>query len=430
MKASIAKCVVTPPAGVDLTGYIGRPGASTKAHDDLFVTVLVLDDGTERVGIISIDILGTDLKQDTELRKGISKATGIKAENLLIASSHTHAGPAIGILRGCGEPNDAYLRKLWSLIIETAKSACDDLADARLSYIQAESELALNRRAWVINSGTQQSETSGVITDPQISALLIEIDGREPVLLYNYACHGVVMGGENVEISADWIGAARDTLESSGSVGVSMFLQGCCGNINPRWRGTFDEVLRAGKSVADPLLAALPGARPLEDPKIKVRWKFIDLPYMPLPDQESLEQEISFRRSESAKARAEGQSVICNAHEQMANWAQDAIKVLSEGGPKSVQIGLQAIAIDGVVLTTLPGEAFCEYGLWFREMTEAKVIPVGYANGNIGYIPTAEAYNEGGYEVTEAVKYYGVQMIGPESEKIIVDAARDMLQGL
>ena len=114
----------------------------------------------------------------------------------------------------------------------------------------------------------------------------------------------------------------------------------------------------------------------------------------------------------------------------MANWAQDAIKVLSEGGPKSVQIGLQAIAIDGVVLTTLPGEAFCEYGLWFREMTKAKVIPVGYANGNIGYIPTAEAYNEGGYEVTDAVKYYGVQMIGPESEKIIVDATRDMLQGL
>lgn len=428
MRAGIAKHKVTPPIGVDLTGYVGRPGPSTKVHDDLFATALVLDDGTQRIGIVAIDIVGTDMAQDAALREAISKATGIEPGNLLIASSHTHAGPAIGVLRQCGSPDEACVRRLWSQVVAVAKEANEKLVDARLSYVRGESELAWNRRSFVIEAKVQQSKTSGVITDPEIGGLLIELDGQKPVMLFNYACHGVVMGGENLEISADWIGAARDALESSGSVGTAIFLQGCCGNINPRWRGTFEEVKRAGESVAKPLLDALANAKPIEDPKIKVAWKHVDLPYMPLPEEEALAQEITFRRGEIEKAQAEGAPLVYGqVHKAMLGWAQDAMKMVIDGGPESVAIGLQAISIDGVVLATLPGEAFCEYGLAFRKMTRSSVMPVSYSNGNIGYIPTAEAYKEGGYEVNDAIKYYAVKMIGPESEQIILDAMKGLL---
>ena len=53
-----------------------------------------------------------------------------------------------------------------------------------------------------------------------------------------------------------------------------------------------------------------------------------------------------------------------------------------------------------------------------------------YANGNIGYIPTARAYLEGGYEVDSAYRYYGLQMIGPESEAVVVRAAARLLSVL
>lgn len=429
MKAGIAKQKITPPVGVDLTGYLGRLGPSNKTHDDLFVTALILDDGDARIGIISMDVLGTDMDQDARLRKAISEATGIKPGNLMIVATHTHAGPALGALRECGSPDEVFVCQLWSKIVQTAKAASENLADAKLSYAKSESELAWNRRAWVIESDVRQSENSGVITDPQVSALLIEIAGSEPVLLYNYACHGVVMDSDNREISADWIGAARERLESSGLVGMSIFLQGCCGNINPRWRGTFAEVQRAGLSVAEPLLESLSNARPLAEPKIKVTWRYIDLPYDPLPDTEALQQEISFRRSEFEKAQAESNVVMQKAHRALRDWAQDALDMVNaDGGPKSIRVGLQAISFGEVIFVTLPGEAFCEYGLWFRDMTDAEVIPAGYANGNIGYIPTAESYKEGGYEVDGAIKYYGVKMIGPGSEKVIVDAVRDMIK--
>ena len=106
MKAGISKQKITPPVGVDLTGYLGRPGPSNKLHDDLFVTALILDDGDSRIGIISMDVLGTDLDQDARLRRAISESTGIDADNLMIVATHTHAGPALSTLRECGEPDE------------------------------------------------------------------------------------------------------------------------------------------------------------------------------------------------------------------------------------------------------------------------------------------------------------------------------------
>ncbi len=105
------------------------------------------------------------------------------------------------------------------------------------------------------------------------------MSGQKPIVLFNYACHGVSLGGGNLEISADWIGAARNVLESSGSVGSAMFLQGCCGNINPRTGGSFENVRLAGESVAKPLLDALASAKPIENPRLKIAWKDVQLPY-------------------------------------------------------------------------------------------------------------------------------------------------------
>ncbi len=184
----------------------------------------------------------------------------------------------------------------------------------------------------------------------------------------------------------------------------------------------------AGESVAHPLLEALPDAKPFDDPKIKVAWARVDLPYMPLPSEETLEQEISFQREEIQKFQVEGNIGRFQIATAMAGWAEASLRMLNDGGgPESVSVGLQVIRIGDVVLVTHPGEAFCEYGLAFRKMTSHAVLPVAYANGNIGYIPTAEAYKEGGYEVDGAIRYYGEKMIGPESEGIILNAVRGLL---
>jgi hypothetical protein len=61
----------------------------------------------------------------------------------------------------------------------------------------------------------------------------------------------------------------------------------------------------------------------------------------------------------------------------------------------------------------LPGEPFIEYQLKAQELGKNRFICVaGYGDDGCGYIPTASAYLQGGYETT-------VALAGPESEAIL-----------
>lgn len=432
IRAGVGRRKITPPVGVDLTGYIGRPGPSTRVHDDLYATAFVFDDGATRVGIISLDILCVDLSQDAAMRKGISEATGIDSANLLVACSHTHSGPATCFLRRCGEPDESYLRWAFSQVKAAVVEANGALRHAEMSFVSTTSDLGINRRSWVIDKGKQASERSGVITDPEVQALVIDFADGERALLFDYACHGVVMGGDNTEISADWIGAARAALESDPSVATAMFLQGCCGNINPKVRGTFAEAEEAGQMVARPLLEALPRARRIAAAPIRVAWETADIPFTPLPPVEEIEQQVSYLRGEIERKTAEGApKTSIEPDRALLSWAQDALTMHeSGGGPETTKLPLQAIALGEITLAAIPAEVFCEIGLEMKRDADASVMVVGYANGNIGYVPTQEAFSEGGYETHSAHTYYGIKMIAPESESILIKAMGKLLDGI
>ena len=75
-------------------------------------------------------------------------------------------------------------------------------------------------------------------------------------------------------------------------------------------------------------------------------------------------------------------------------------------------------------LVALDGEVFCEYSLNITRMLQpTAAIVLGYSNGVVTYLPTAEAMDEGGYE-TRAYTFFRVP--GPytkEVEQIVLKAA-------
>ena len=75
---------------------------------------------------------------------------------------------------------------------------------------------------------------------------------------------------------------------------------------------------------------------------------------------------------------------------------------------------LQAMKVGPYLFLTLPGEPFVEYGFRLEKAIADRAVPivVGYANGNIGYICTARAFKEGGYEPNNSQS-------GPEAEEIL-----------
>jgi hypothetical protein len=85
---------------------------------------------------------------------------------------------------------------------------------------------------------------------------------------------------------------------------------------------------------------------------------------------------------------------------------------------------MQALRIGDVGIVTMPGEAFVELGMAIRERSPLRpTFVVELANDSIGYIPTARAYEEGGYEVTSTV-------LAPGTGEQLLEAGLALLERL
>jgi hypothetical protein len=60
-------------------------------------------------------------------------------------------------------------------------------------------------------------------------------------------------------------------------------------------------------------------------------------------------------------------------------------------------------ALGDIAIVGIPGEPFVEFGLALKgNRYPAHTLVAGYCNDLIGYLPTRDAYGEGGYEVATA----------------------------
>ncbi len=83
---------------------------------------------------------------------------------------------------------------------------------------------------------------------------------------------------------------------------------------------------------------------------------------------------------------------------------REAIRSYETGVPLDpVEAELQAWRIGDLAFVTAPAEIFTENGTLVKNQSSFDhTFFVGYTNGSIGYVPTVDAYPEGGYEVTHA----------------------------
>jgi hypothetical protein len=69
--AGVARATITPPVGATLVGYFARKGGSTSECDALYATALVLDDGQDRVALLSCDLLWVHPSLVDEVRASV-----------------------------------------------------------------------------------------------------------------------------------------------------------------------------------------------------------------------------------------------------------------------------------------------------------------------------------------------------------------------
>ncbi len=369
LQAGVATVDITPPVGSVMYGYGARgSNVSEGVHDSLYAKAIVLDDGETRVAIVTLDLGAFTAENTRNVRGFIGKRANI--DHVICVASHTHSAPRATL----DFPNRVapWIRDAEVKIANAIKEANTNLRPAHIGAGWGEVREGHNRRN-ILENGTVEmmwGNRERLPTSPVDYSLgLIRVsttDGKPIATLVNFACHPVVLGPENLEISADYPGVFMRLVEAETGA-QCMFLPGAPGDINPFWDktppkdGAFEQMEKMGKAIADETIRVL---GELENVKA-------DTPL-------SIQKEIIF--------------------------LADRRDVTREN--KNIPAEINTLLIgDEIALATFPGEFFVEHGLRLREQSKVShTFFVGYANDQLAYFPTIKATTEGGYGAASATR--------------------------
>ncbi len=427
MRAGVARVDITPPPGIDLTGFIARDGPCSGVHDPLLVTAFVAEQADQRVALVSCDLIGLGAALVRRVRARVAAETGLPPDAQLYACTHTHAGPETGVIPTLGIPDPSYLSRLEEALVTAVRSAAEQVQPVRLGWARGVCNAAAHNR---VLARAGQDDTR---IDPEVLVGRIETVRGVPVAaLVHYTCHPVAAGAENRLASADWCGVVRQVLEAAGT-GPVVIVNGAGGDINPRVeRRGFAAVEEVGHAIAAVARACWTTATPEEPRGLGAARAEVPLTLLPLIGPGEVAalirqwQEVARSTEPSSVAYRSGRIIYHDYACRVARliWGSDP--------PPRYTGETQALRIGPLGIVALPGEFFSAYGLQIKRAAPAPATLIaGWANDNLGYFPTAEAFPIGGYEMDTAARYYGYPAPwAPEAGAAVTVRAIELVRAL
>lgn len=110
------------------------------------------------------------------------------------------------------------------------------------------------------------------------------------------------------------------------------------------------------------------------------------------------------------------------------HWRQTRLQNLAGKDRDHHEAELFGVSLNGVILLGANAEVFSEFTDLLRRESGRRVYVVGYANGDVGYLPTRAAYAEGGYEVEVAHLFYGGFRPAVGSLELLAREASELLR--
>ncbi len=419
LKVGASTIDITPPAGIDLSGYIRRTGPSTGVHDPLQANILWLDDGAECLLMISLDVLMMDEKYCSNVKTAISGELNILPDNIIVAAIHTHSAPGMHFFRNGARRDLHWESDVFQSLLKGVVPAVQNAKKASMGFGLGNTEIGVNRR-----------QKKGPVDSRLPIVYFCGEDGNPIAAIAVYGCHPVVLNEQNRLISADYVGFFRKFLnEHFGSDFPVLFFTGAAGDVDPAERGNFSAAERCGRILADEAASCFQRMMDFSHVDIGVFSTSVQLSYDGIPSVQESKQRLrsAWKKYDMAKNRGSfEQQKIKGA---FVLWAEEIYNMaLNCDLPHFIEAQMQCVRIGPVLFLASPFELFATTSLALNKILMAQnICPVGYANGYAGYLPDSKSAKEEGYEVDEAYKYTGMLPLSSESEGIFLDAALKMV---
>jgi hypothetical protein len=399
---------------------------------------IVLDDGRQRLAIVIVDSCMMPRPLLDEAKQLAAQRTKIRADQMLIAATHSHSAPScMGCLGTDADP--AYVPLLREKLAQAVEPA-------RVGWAVADAAEFTALRRWIrrpdriaedpfgnptvranMHAGRNWDDVTGESgpEDPQLSLISLQAkDGRPLAVLANFSMH--YFGDQ--PLSADYFGLFCEGLKSrlapdrdaSQRPFVGILSHGCSGDIWLRdytkpaesrhedWKietyteGLLQIALRACETITYS-----------EDADLGMSEARLPLTYR-VPDKQRLEwaQRIVAEMGD----RPPKDTTEVYAREQIILHRQPATEVV-----------VQALRIGDIGIATTPTETYALTGLKLKLQSPfKKTMVIELANGGDGYIPPPEQHLLGGYN-TWAARSAGLEV---QAEPKIAEAALQRLEAV
>lgn len=406
--AGTAKVDITPEHPIHLIPTSDSPRTNLGTVRRLYARIIVTrqkdQQGTEQDAVIvSIDSLMIPLTCVASLRARIYNKWKIDRSAVMLHVTHTHSAPfpTYGLYAAAYDSSldkefDDYIRGLEDAVIAGIGTAIAALEEVTVERGSGQCGFSSYRRKQVEGQWVMAPDEQGP-KDPEVTVIRFKrAVGTTLALIVQYACHPTITYDDY--ISPDYPGTAMEQIEQQlGDDVVSLFLQGCSGDIRPGlirdgnyYIGTDADVVRLAQMLSDETMAIVERPmQPVTPSGIVCRELSVELPFRSVPTLE----ELAAYRDDSGDRGKWSRKLLANPEFLMRS-----------GTLEMTYIHLA----DELSFLAMSGEMVADYGHFIKAASTGNVIPIGYTNGIAGYVPTARQLAEGGYEAADFFYRHGL----------------------
>ena len=431
IRAGFSRIDITPPLDrIDAHGigyWYQRSVRFTGVRDPLFVRTLAIGEGTERQLLIAVDSIFDSFGFGPAAAARIASALGIKESHIFLTCTHTHSSPLIDRNNTwCGIEYGPFVAEC---IARSAFEADGNKVHTEVSVCVGHvPDVLYNRRPLLANGRIAELHIplspeavvdSGPLDDTMTIVKFLH-HGRMVGGLCHFGIHGVGLQCSPL-ISGDYLGRAIQIFEAeTGNDVVLLHLNAPCADIDPLLMGEesldiMTSRLHVGvRTVTNAAEQPLDELLPLQAFHFTFRARRRPARSVELLDaaQQRLHQSTEESHDSHHHSGAGYESFLLAEERKVSAL------------PGEFDILYQILRWGNLFFVGIAGEIFTRFGLALRAACpQFSILPVGLTCGAAGYLPAAEMFQQGGYEVACA---QWCPIAPGESEKLFAQITADL----
>lgn len=413
----------TPPIGT----YLAYDSVINKWDLGLRARGIILLGSGKPIVLCAVDWIGIGNEGHDAFCATLAQAAGTTSDRVAVHAVHQHDTPwcdfgAEEILKEAGFNPTKYdgtfsrnlLKELGNAIkislenpiyvsdIGYGQSEVYNVASNR-RIIGADGHIRAQRLSWCPDSCIR-AEPVGLI-DPMISVISFWNEGQSIAVLSYYAVHPQSYYRTGIT-NPDFPGIARFYRQLELPQTLHIHFNGAGGNLaTSKYNDSTKKENRVilAQRLADGMKRAWEATKIFPVTANQVSWNVVDVALPPAKYLYTL-QEKNWSKD----------SLLIKCYPARLAWLHRC--------QAGLKINISCLSLGKIRILHLPGEPFVEYQLAAKaERTDLFVAVAGYGDYGPGYIGTADAYQQGGYEVSH------VSNVAPEAASVLMNAIRKLL---